>query len=126
MIVKHKFFDHKINPNTRTLVIGTFNPATEENDANFFCSRQRNFLWTLIPNAFGKASLKGASKDEKIKFVNEFNIDFVDLILEVNVEKADNYDDGYIDKKVEKWNENINSEIDKLKHLEKVCFTRKT
>ena len=59
--IKHRFVDHKIDVNTEILVVGTFNPETPENIADFFYGRQRNFLWTLMPTAFGENSLKGKS-----------------------------------------------------------------
>lgn len=123
--IKHRFIDHNINPKTEILVIGTFNPDTEENNADFFYGRLRNFLWTLIPIAFNETSLKGKTGNEKLKFIEKYRIDFVDLILEVEVEEVANYDDGYLDSKVTKW-KNIISEIEKLKNLKRVCLTRKS
>ncbi len=66
--IRHRFIDHNINPKTETLVIGTFNPDTKENIADFFYGRQRNFLWTLIPTAFNETSLKGKTRNEKNRF----------------------------------------------------------
>lgn len=63
-LIKHRFEHHSLNPQTEILVIGTFNPETPQNTADFFYGRQRNFLWTLIPVAFGDTSLKGKSKEE--------------------------------------------------------------
>jgi G:T/U-mismatch repair DNA glycosylase len=123
--IRHRFIDHQINPKTEILVMGTFNPDTEENIADFFYGRQRNFLWTLIPTALGEASLKGKSKDEKLKFIERFKIDFIDLISEVEVNEAANYDDGYIDSKVSEWR-NVIAELNKLQNLKKICFTRKS
>jgi len=123
--IRHRFIDHVINPETETLVIGTFNPDTEENIADFFYGRQRNFLWTLIPTGFNETSLKGKTRNEKLKFIEKHRIDFVDLISEVEVEEVANYDDGYLDSKVTE-NKDIISEIEKLKNLKRVCFTRKS
>lgn len=125
--IKHRFIDHKTNSQTEILVIGTFNPDTEENIADFFYGRQRNFLWTLIPAAFGEASLKGKSKDEKLKFIERFKIDFIDVISEVEVDKVANYDDSYIDSKVTNlgWRDVV-PELDKLSNLKRVCLTRKS
>jgi G:T/U-mismatch repair DNA glycosylase len=123
--IRHRFIDHKINPKTEILVIGTFNPDTEENIADFFYGRQRNFLWTLIPTAFNETSLKGKTRDEKLKFIEKYRIDFIDLISEVEVEKVANYDDGYLDSKVTEWRDVI-SEIGKLANLKRVCLTRKS
>ena len=124
-IIKHRFLNHEINPNTEILVIGTFNPDTEENQADFFYGRERNFLWTLIPNVFEEDSLKGKTKDEKLKFIERHKIDFIDLISQVKVEEVANYDDRYLDNKVIKWT-NIISEIKKLPNLKRICLTRKS
>lgn len=55
-LIKHKFGEHKINPETEILVIGTFNPETPENKTAFFYGRQRNFLWTLFQLHLVKAT----------------------------------------------------------------------
>lgn len=125
--IKHRFLDHPINPKTETLIIGTFNPETPDNDAEFFYGRSRNYLWRLLPSAFGKPDLKGASKQEKLDSIEEHKIDLVDLIEEIQIEKGQeaNYYDGYIDNKVTKW-KNIIALIDTLPKLKRVCFTRKT
>ncbi|HSZ85817.1 MAG TPA: hypothetical protein VK787_07285 [Puia sp.] len=124
-LIRHRFAEHKVNTQTEVLVIGTFNPEASENKADFFYGRDRNFLWTLIPSAFGDVSLKGKSKKEKLEYINKRKIDFIDLITEVNVDKPDNYHDAYLDKKVSKWTDVI-SEIEKFKKIKRVCFTRKT
>ncbi len=123
--IKHRFINHEINLKTEILIVGTFNPDTEKNEAEFFYSRPRNFLWTLIPAAFGKDSLKEKSKDEKLEFIRQHKIDFIDLISEVKVDEVANYDDSYLDKKVKEW-KCIIPELDKLSNLKKVCLTRKS
>lgn len=123
--IKHRFINHKINTKTEILIIGTFNPDTEENIADFFYGRPRNFLWTLIPTAFNETSLKGKPKNEKLKFIEKYMIDFIDLIAEVEVEEVANYDDGYLDSRVSKWRDVV-SEIAKLTNLKRVCLTRKS
>ncbi len=123
--IQHRFTDHKINSKTETLIIGTFNPDTEKNIAEFFYGRQRNFLWTLITTAFGEASLKGKSKEEKLKFIEKRKIDFIDLISVVEVEEVANYNDAYLDTRVSEW-KNIISEIKKLPNIKRVCLTRKS
>lgn len=123
--IEHRFRNHEINPLTETLVIGTFNPDTIKNIADFFYGRQRNFLWTLIPKAFGENSLKGKSKEEKLEFIKKHKIDFIDLILEVNVDEVANYDDSYLDGKVSKWKKII-PEIKNLPNIKRVCLTRKS
>lgn len=125
--VVHRFLYHQLNSNTNTLIIGTFNPDAKKNDANFFYSRGRNYLWQLVPVAFSEKSLKGASRHEKEDFCARHRIDFVDLIKEVLVHEGEdgNYYDGYLDKQEVKWRD-INSLIDALPQLERVCFTRST
>ena len=125
MIIKHKFLAHKINPATETLIIGTFNPDASENPADFFYGRSRNFLWRLLPIAFGETDLKGKLKNEKLEFIEKRKIDFIDLISEVEVDEKINYDDGYLDSRVSKWRDVI-SEIEKLPAIKRVCFTRKS
>ena len=125
--IKHRFLDHQINPETEILILGTFNPDTEKNDADFFYGRNRNYLWKLLPTAFKKTDLKKASKQEKLSFVKQERIDFIDLISEVEVEEGQeaNYDDKFIDSRVIKW-QNIIEEIGKLSNLKKILLTRKT
>lgn len=124
-IIQHRFSDHQINASTETLIIGTFNPDTHENEADFFYSRPRNYLWKLVPLAFRENSLKNNPKEEKIEFINRHKIDFVDLISEVNVDDVSNYDDSYLDNRVTEWKEIITL-IQDLKYLKRICFTRKT
>jgi G:T/U-mismatch repair DNA glycosylase len=123
--IKHKFRDHKINPLTEILVVGTFNPETVENIAEFFYSRQRNYLWKLIPTAFAEDSLKDKSKEEKLEFIAKYKIDFVDLISVVDVNEVSNYADNYLDNKVLEWKEII-PEIRNLPNIKQVCLTRKS
>jgi len=125
--VKHRFLDHKINPNTETLIIGTFNPDVLANEADFFYGRQRNYFWRLLAFAFGHSELKGSEKEAQLKFIEMNKIGLIDLIEEVKVELSQeaNYDDKYLDKQEIKWREII-SEIKKLKNIKRVCFTRKT
>lgn len=125
--VRHRFLDHQINQGTETLIIGTFNPETANNDAEFFYGRSRNYLWRLLPTAFGENDLKGASKQEKLEFIRKHKIDLIDLIKEIEVDAGQeaNFYDGYIDSKVTGWR-NIIALINSLPNLKRVCFTRKT
>ena len=127
IIIQHRFLDHIIDPETETLIIGTFNPETADNKAEFFYGRSRNYLWRLLPTAFGETDLKGASKQEKLIFIKKYKIDLVDLIEEIQVEEGQeaNYYDGYIDNKVTRF-KNIIGIIDSLENLKRVCFTRKS
>jgi G:T/U-mismatch repair DNA glycosylase len=125
--IKHKFIDHQIDPNTETLIIGTFNPEIEGNKAEFFYGRSKNYLWTLVPIALGYDNLKGNTKHEKIAFIKKHKIDFIDLISEIEVQDNEklNYTDTLIDGKVTEWTKII-EEISNLKHLKRIGFTRRT
>lgn len=125
--VQHRFLDHQINPETESLIIGTFNPETADNDAEFFYGRSRNYLWRLLPTALGEKDLKGSGKQEKLEFIKKHKIDLTDLIEEIEVDEGQeaNYYDGYIDAKVIRW-KNILGIIETLPDLKRVCFTRKT
>lgn len=57
--------------------------------------------------------------------MRRFNVDFLDLISEVDVAETANYRDDYLDDKITRWREVI-AELDRLPCLRKVCFTRKT
>ncbi len=126
-IVKHKFSNHTINPNTETLIIGSFNPEAADNAADFFYGRSRNFLWRLLPVALNSETLKGVAKEKKLYFIEANKVDFIDLIKAVKVEEGEeaNYLDTYIDFRVEEWAD-VLSEMNALKNLKRVCFTRKT
>jgi G:T/U-mismatch repair DNA glycosylase len=126
-ILNHKFSDHKINPETETLIIGTFNPETEGNEAEFFYGRSRNFFWRILPASYQEKDLKQACKPDKLAFIERRKIDFIDLILQIEVDNGQerNYMDNYIDSRVIEWRDVI-SEMEKLKFLKRVCFTRRT
>jgi G:T/U-mismatch repair DNA glycosylase len=62
MRIKHKFLDWGIYPKTETLIIGTFNPETSKDD--FFYGSGHNYLWKLLPLAYGEESLKGKLKED--------------------------------------------------------------
>ena len=68
-IIKHRFLSHEINSATEILIIGTFNPDAKDNKAEFFYGRDRNFLWRLLPTAFGIENLKDKTKREKLDFI---------------------------------------------------------
>jgi G:T/U-mismatch repair DNA glycosylase len=125
--VKHRFLHHQLSSNTETLIIGTFNPDAEGNQADFFYGRNRNYLWKLLPIAFQEEDLKGSLKEEKMRFINKHKIDLIDLISEIKVDDGQevNYFDGYIDDKISIWRDII-FEIGRLKNLKRVCFTRRT
>jgi G:T/U-mismatch repair DNA glycosylase len=127
MKIKHRFTHHKINPETEILIVGTFNPDTEKNPADFFYGRSRNHLWQLLPSAFNLPTLKGKSKEEKSSFMRQMKIDFADIVGEIEVDEGSetNYKDEYIDNKITVTHDII-KQIQILKKLKKVCFTRKT
>ncbi|RXG86978.1 MULTISPECIES: hypothetical protein [Bradyrhizobium] len=127
--IKHKFRNHEINPATRCLIIGTFNPDTPKNTADFFYGTGRNDLWSLLPAAFGvEGHLKGKNRNpERLRFTRERGIDFVDIISEVMVDtdRAHHRKDSYIGGRVSVWRD-VTGLMDELPNLERACFTRKT
>lgn len=133
MIIKHKFNKLPINPNTEILIIGTFNPDVSRNkEADFYYTRSRNYLWSLLPKVFNNASLKEESKEKKFEFIKKYNISFIDLINEVIIEETsineiekNIYADIYLDDKVKRWI-NIIEILKSNKKIIKVFFTRKT
>ncbi|WP_375786306.1 hypothetical protein ACE10Z_01110 [Bradyrhizobium sp. Pha-3] len=126
-IVKHKFSGHRICPRTETLIIGTFNPDTPRNRAEFFYSTGRNYLWRILPVAFGEEPLNQNDVLEKLEFIRAKRIDFIDLIASVEVKRGREgvRSDVFIDSKVRSWTDVIR-EVDELSELRRVCFTRKT
>lgn len=64
--IKHKSLIRPIDPRTEILIIGTFNPDTQGNEADFFYGRGRNFFWRLLPFVFDEPDLKGADKQKKL------------------------------------------------------------
>ncbi len=127
MKIKHRFTNHTLSPQTEILIVGTFNPDTEKNPADFFYGRSRNYLWQLLPLAFNLPNLKRKSKEDKSAFMRQMKIDFIDVVGEIEVGEGSetNYKDDYIDKKIT-INQDVIRQIKKLKKLKKVCFTRKT
>lgn len=95
--------------------------------SGFFYSTGRNYLWKLLTRAYEHNDLSNKSIEEKKKFMLVKKIDFIDLISEVSVDdaKKGSRSDKYIDDKVTVWR-NVLKEIDKLKYIKKVCFSRKT
>jgi G:T/U-mismatch repair DNA glycosylase len=125
--IRHKFQHHAIYPDTETLIVGTFNPDAANNYAQFFYGRTQNFLWRLLPAAFGAADLKGASVTAKHQFMVQHKVDFIDLISEVDIEAGQetNYLDSYLDGRITECRA-VMLEMEKLKSLKRVCLTRKT
>ncbi len=125
--IRHKFQHHVLNPLTETLIIGTFNPDAANNYAQFFYGRTQNFLWRLLPTAFGAADLKNQSVAAKQQFMAQHKVDFIDLISEVDIEAGQetNYLDSYIDSQITESRAVI-LEMEKLPALKRICLTRKT
>jgi len=125
--INHKFGNYNNNFTIETLILGTFNPDTEQNNAEFYYGRQHNFLWNLLPRVFGYKTLKNSSLSEKIEFINNLKIGFSDLIEEIQIEEGNetNYEDEFIDKKVTKWND-LEFIISKCENLKSIYFTRKS
>ncbi len=125
--IKHRLGEYKNKENIKILILGTFNPDTPNNPADFFYGRNKNYLWNLLPKVFGYKELKGASIEDKEKFMHIFKIGFTDIIQEVCIENGEetNYADNYIDNKVSKWID-FEAFINQFQSIEKVFFTRKT
>ena len=79
----HKFRDHYISKETKILILGTFHPEIN-NGADFFYGRPRNFLWSILPSCFDYPDLYHVTLQEKQNFMNEFCIDFADIIHSLN------------------------------------------
>lgn len=75
MIIKHKFLDLFPLQGKKILIIGTFNPDVTCNDAKFFYGRAKNFFWRLLPEVFGKESLKGNIKGQKEFYLTRKSFD---------------------------------------------------
>lgn len=125
--IKHKFRDFQNNNNIETLILGTFNPDSPDNNANFFYGRSKNYLWNLLPKVYSQHELKTSSYSDKISFLAEYKIGFTDIIEEVLVESDNetNYADDYIDSRVTKWID-FDSFMMKYPNIKKVFLTRKT
>ena len=125
--VKHKFRDFQNKLDINILILGTFNPDIARNDAIFFYGRSKNYLWNLLPKVFGYSELKHSSYTERLSFIEENRIGFVDLIEEIYIENDQkiSYSDNELDKAKIKWN-NFESFIKNYPEIKKVYFTRKT
>jgi hypothetical protein len=124
-LIIHRCADHMIDPQTETLIIGTFNPDIKANCADFFYGRPHNHLWTILPGVFGEEGLKGKTKEAKLRFIRAKRIDFIDLIWALESEPPD-YSDTCLDKmQGVRWREDIIEQIDELRSLKRVCVSRK-
>ncbi|MDR1451569.1 MAG: hypothetical protein LBI57_04465 [Helicobacteraceae bacterium] len=107
------------------MIIGTFNPDVETNIAAYFYGRSQNYLWRLLPRAFGEESLKTADRAAKRAFCVRRKIDFIDLIAEVSRDRLSDFKDETIDGAITKWTD-IDAAIRRAPNLRQVAFTRKT
>jgi G:T/U-mismatch repair DNA glycosylase len=125
-IIPHKLPHYQPNPATEILILGTFTPDVP-GAPDFFYGRTRNFLWHLLPQAYGLAPLKDESLAQKQAFMAQHNIDFADMMQSLDLpegleaEAEDDAADAY----VSEWN-NVIAIIDALPHLKAIYFTRKT
>lgn len=129
MIINHKFI--KDNPiyGKEILIIGTFNPNIEDNEANFFYSRKRNYFWELLNEVFEETNNfedENSIKNKK-SFINNKNIELTDLIISVDINESNlgKYSDELLIN-VEKWNTDEILYILKKQKTKKVFFTRKS
>ncbi len=125
-IILHKFRNHVVNPDTEILILGTFNPDIPIGPT-FFYGRPRNYLWQLLPGCFLLPSLKDQPLPIKQIFMQQYRIDFADLIhsVDVSLNQINNFKDSYIDSRVHQW-KNIIALINSLNNIKAVYFTRKT
>ncbi len=125
-IIPHQLPNYQPNPATEILILGTFTPAVP-GAPDFFYGRPRNFLWHLLPQAFGLAPLKDEPLARKQAFMAKYHIDFADIIKtldlpdELEAEAEDDAADAY----VLEWNDLI-AMVDALPNLKAIYFTRKT
>jgi G:T/U-mismatch repair DNA glycosylase len=126
MLVKHKFLNSYPLQGKKILIIGTFNPDVTCNDAEFFYGRAKNFFWRLLPEVFGKESLKGDVKRQK-EFLAQHDIELSDLILSVEMRQKYicSYGDDKLTHVIEYNTENIIKTLSNGRTKE-VYFTRKS
>lgn len=129
MIINHKFIkDNPIN-GKEIIIIGTFNPNIEENKAEFFYSRNRNYFWELLNEVFEETNnfKDKNSIENKKSFINNKNIELTDLIISVDINESNlsKYSDELLINVV-KWNTDEILYILKQNKTKKVFFTRKS
>ena len=125
-IILNKFRNHQVNPQTEILILGVFNPYTED-APDFFYGKSRNFLWHMLPQCWGLASLQDANLQSKQEFMLKYKIDFADVIdaIELPQEEDKNPEETLIDSHVQQWKDLVGL-VDSLPKLKAVYFTRKT
>lgn len=126
MLVKHKFLNSYPLVGKKILIIGTFNPDVPCNKAEFFYGRVQNHFWKLLPEVFGKESIKGDIQKQK-KFLELHDMELSDLILSVELREEDicNYSDDKLTNVIEYNTGYIIKSLAKGRTKE-VYFTRKS
>ncbi len=89
MPCNHKFQEYlnlqKLDFEPTTLIVGTFNPAIEGNEAEWFYGRTaNNYFWEVLPKLYNEQSLIGASPKEWKQFCNRNRIAITDLITSID------------------------------------------
>ncbi|WP_345994003.1 hypothetical protein [Sulfurimonas sp. HSL-1716] len=126
MKIRHRFLKDKPLLCKNILIIGTFNPEVECNDAAFFYGRAKNFFWRLLPAMFDEPSLKGDTAGQK-EFLQRRGIELTDLILTVEMDEKElcSYGDDKLQNVIKYNTDNILESLKKGKTKE-VYFTRKS
>lgn len=126
MQIRHKFLKDRPLTCKKILIIGTFNPDVECNDAEFFYGRVKNFFWVLLPAMFDEKSIKGDVESQK-KFLSEHDIELTDLILTVNMDEKEScsYGDDKLQNVIQYNTDNILRCLEQGRTKE-VYFTRKS
>ena len=83
-IITNKFKALRPDTDTEILILGTFSPNIPD-EPEFFYGRPRNFLWHLLPICWKQESLKEASLQEKIAFMQKYHVGFADIIASLDV-----------------------------------------
>ena len=127
-MILHKFRDLQVNPNTRVLFLGTFNPdiLDEQNPATYYYGRQRNQFWELLPTTLGSPSLQNATDQEKMDYMNANDFGLADLIYSLDgipEGQEGSFKDTFIDQYVHEWFDTP-ALIRSLPKLEKIFVTR--
>jgi hypothetical protein len=95
----HKFIRHlnlqQLDFEPETLIVGTFNPDIDGNQAEWFYGRvANNYFWDVLPRIYGEDSLRNGFTHHNWKgFCNRRKIAITDLITSVN--DADLQDDAH-------------------------------
>ena len=84
MPCNHKFLEflhlEKLDFESTTLIVGTFNPSIEENKAGWFYGRYENNFWDVLPRLYGENSMRSSSPSDWKVFCKRHKIAITDLI----------------------------------------------